>query len=518
MESTDGRVDSVVATLSPFALGDTGQAAQNMTTHETTHDLVILGGDVIDGSGAPRYRADIGVTGDRISAIRRHGDPLAGPALHGRTQIDASGRIVAPGFIDVHTHDDTALITNPGMAMKVSQGVTTVVCGNCGASAAPVVTDQLPALLSLIVRDAAHVAADFAGLAAKVEAAHPAVNSAFLIGHSTLRLAAMGEDLNRPATDAEIERMRTLLDTCLEQGAIGLSSGLFYPPAAAATTDEVARIAEPLGRHGALYTAHMRDEGAHILEALDETFEIGKRSGAAVIVSHHKCSGRPNFGRMRETLPKIDAARATQDIAFDVYPYIASSTVLLRARIDHAEKVLVTWSDAVPGVGGRDLADIAREWGVSVYDAADRLQPAGAIYFTMDEADVQAALKHPAAMVGSDGLPLDAHPHPRLWGTFPRVLGHYCRELKLFPLEEAVHRMTGLSAQRFRLHDRGAIRTGAFADLCLFDADTVIDTADFTHPTRPARGIDTVIVNGEPVWRNGAATTARPGRVLRRQN
>jgi N-acyl-D-amino-acid deacylase len=262
----------------------------------------------------------------------------------------------------------------------------------------------------------------------------------------------------------------------------------------------------------------MRDEGAHILEALDETFEIGKRSGAAVIVSHHKCSGRPNFGRMRETLPKIDAARATQDIAFDVYPYIASSTVLLRARIDHAEKVLVTWSDAVPGVGGRDLADIAREWGVSVYDAADRLQPAGAIYFTMDEADVQAALKHPAAMVGSDGLPLDAHPHPRLWGTFPRVLGHYCRELKLFPLEEAVHRMTGLSAQRFRLHDRGAIRTGAFADLCLFDADTVIDTADFTHPTRPARGIDTVIVNGEPVWRNGAATTARPGRVLRRQN
>jgi N-acyl-D-amino-acid deacylase len=239
MESTDGRVDSVVATLSPFAVGGTGQAAQNMTTHETTHDLVILGGDVIDGSGAPRYRADIGVTGDRISAIRRHGDPAAGPALHGRTQIDASGRIVAPGFIDVHTHDDTALITNPGMAMKVSQGVTTVVCGNCGASAAPVVTDQLPALLSLIVRDAAHVAADFAGLAAKVEAAHPAVNSAFLIGHSTLRLAAMGEDLNRPATDAEIERMRTLLDTCLEQGAIGLSSGLFYPPAAAATTDEV---------------------------------------------------------------------------------------------------------------------------------------------------------------------------------------------------------------------------------------------------------------------------------------
>jgi len=482
----------------------------------TIHDLVIRNGDVIDGSGAPRFRADIAVTNDRIAAIQRHSDAQAGERLRGRTEVDAQGRIVAPGFIDVHTHDDTALITNPSMAMKVSQGVTTVVCGNCGASAAPVVAERLPALLSLIVRDRAHVAADFAGLAAKVEAARPAVNSAFLIGHSTLRLAAMGDDLDRPATDAEIEQMRQLLDTCLEQGAIGLSSGLFYPPAAAATTDEVARVAEPLGRHDGLYTAHMRDEGAHILESLDETFEIGRRSGAAVIVSHHKCSGRPNFGRMRETLPKIDAARATQDIAFDVYPYIASSTVLLRQRIDFAEKVLVTWSDAVPGVGGRDLADIAREWGVSVYDAADRLQPAGAIYFTMDEADVQAALKHPVAMVGSDGLPLDAHPHPRLWGTFPRVLGHYCRELKLFPLEEAVHRMTGLSAQRFKLSDRGHIRVGAFADLCIFNADTVIDTADFTHPTRPSQGIEVVIVNGETVWQDGAATGARPGRVLRR--
>jgi N-acyl-D-amino-acid deacylase len=236
------------------------------------------------------------------------------------------------------------------------------------------------------------------------------------------------------------------------------------------------------------------------------------------VVSHHKCSGRENFGRMRETLPKIDAARATQPIAFDVYPYTASSTLLHPARLARAERVLVTWSDAVPGVAGRDLAEIATEWGVSKEEAADRLQPAGAIYFMMDESDVRAALSHPAAMVGSDGLPFDEHPHPRLWGTFPRVLGHYCRDLRLFPLEDAVHRMTGLSAKTFGLTGRGVVRAGAYADLCLFDPATVIDTADFARPVSPARGIDTVIVNGRPVWRDGAPTGERPGRVLRRQS
>ena len=484
---------------------------------KTRYDLVIRNGEVIDGSGQPRFLADIAILGDRIVVVARRNTPGEPAGLIGEREIDATGLIVAPGFIDVHTHDDTALISNPGMTMKTSQGVTTVVCGNCGASAAPVSVSRLPALLSLIAKDTALLAPDFATLAARVEAAQPAVNSAFLIGHSTLRFAAMGEDLQRPARDDEIETMRTLLQTCLEQGAIGMSSGLYYPPAAAATTDEVARVAEPLGRLGGVYTAHMRHESELILDSLDETFEIGRRAGAPVIVSHHKCSGRKNFGRMRETLPKIDAAREKQDIAFDVYPYIASSTVLMRDRIDLAEKVLVTWSDAVEGVAGRDLRDIAAEWGVTVYEAADRLEPAGAIYFTMHESDVQAALSHPAAMVGSDGLPLDSHPHPRLWGTFPRVLGHYSRDLKLFPLEDAVHRMTGLSAQRFKLRDRGAVREGAFADLCLFDAETVIDTATFAQPATPARGIDTVIVNGVVTWQQGAATGLRAGRVLRRE-
>jgi N-acyl-D-amino-acid deacylase len=481
-----------------------------------THDLVIRDADVIDGSGAPRFRADVAVRGDRIAAILRHDDP-GRPAVRGTREIDAAGRVLSPGFIDVHTHDDTALIANPTMAMKASQGVTTVVCGNCGASAAPILQPRLNSVLSLIVKEPAHAAPDFASFAAKVEAARPAINGAFLIGHSTLRMSVMGDDLDRPARDDEIERMRALLDAGLEQGAIGLSSGLFYPPAMAATTDEVARVAEPLGRWGGIYTAHMRDEADHVLEAMDETFEIGRRAGAPVVVSHHKCSGRGNFGRMRETLPRFDAARATQDISFDVYPYVAGSTILRKEMVDRAEKVLVTWSDAVQGVSGRDLHEIAAEWGVTPHEAADRLQPAGAIYFMMDEADVRRALSHPAAMIGSDGLPFDAYPHPRLWGTFPRVLGHYCRELKLFPLEDAVHRMTGLSARNFRLAGRGLVREGAFADLCIFDPETVLDNADWAHPTAPSAGIDTVVVNGEPVWQDGAPTGARPGRVLRRQ-
>lgn len=475
-------------------------------------DLVIRNGEVIDGSGAPRARLDVGIKGGRIAALAEPG------ALRASNDYDASGRIVAPGFIDVHTHDDTALIDRPGMAMKASQGVTTVICGNCGASPAPYSGASIPHFLSLIVKRPENVAPTFDEFARKVEAARPAINAAFLIGHSTLRLCAMGEDLGRPASSAEVAQMRGLLDQSLEQGAIGMSSGLFYPPAMAATTDEVAEIARPLGARGGIYTAHMRDEGDGVLGSMDETFEIGRRAGAPVVVSHHKCTGRANFGRTRETLPKFEQAMKTQRISFDVYPYIAGSTILHETMLDRAEKVLITWSDSVDGVGGRDLKELAAEWGVSIHDAVARLQPAGAIYFMLDEGDVRRALSHPAAMVGSDGIPFDAHPHPRLWGTFPRVLGHYSRELKLFPLEQAVHRMTGLSAKNFGLTNRGLLRPGCYADICVFDPATIIDTASFDRPIAAALGIDLVLANGEPVWRDGRSTGARPGRVLRRQD
>jgi N-acyl-D-amino-acid deacylase len=475
-----------------------------------SYDTVIRNGQVADGTGKKLFAADVGLKGDRIAAVEPPG------ALRSDNDIDASGKVVAPGFIDVHTHDDTALIDNPTMAMKASQGVTTVVCGNCGASAAPFTRPDIGHFLSLIVKKKENVSRSFAEFAGKVEAARPAINGAFLIGHSTLRMSAMCEDLARPATVGEIAVMRDLLDQSLEQGAIGMSSGLFYPPAMAATTEEVAEIAKPLGKWGGVYAAHMRDEGDHILKSMDETFEIGRRAGAPVIVSHHKCSGRANFGRMKETLPKFSESMKSQEIAFDVYPYVAGSTILRKEMLDRADKVLITWSDTVKDVSGRDIADVAREMGCSIYEAADRLQPAGAIYFMMDEKDVQSAMAHPGAMIGSDGIPFDTHPHPRLWGTFPRVLGHYSRELKLFPLEDAVRRMTSYSAQRFKLAGRGEVKPGFYADICIFDPATVIDTATFEKPISPAKGIDTVWCNGQIVWRDGKPGGGRSGRVLRR--
>jgi N-acyl-D-amino-acid deacylase len=477
-----------------------------------TYDLILRNGTLIDGSGEPRRDADIAIKGDRIVAIGERG------TLKGDNELDVSGKVVAPGFIDVHTHDDTALIENPGMAMKASQGVTTVVCGNCGFSAAPYSGPKpVPHNLSLIVKQEKYLTQSFAAFAELVEAARPAINGAFLIGHATLRYSVLGTDLDRPASESETTRMRDMLDNALADGAIGMSSGLFYPPAAAATTDEVAGVAEPLGRHGAVYTAHMRDESDDILAAMDETFAIGRRAGAPVVVSHHKCSSRQNFGRMRETLPKFDQAMKDWPIAFDVYPYVAGSTILHRGMLDRAEKVMVTWSQAMPSAGGRDLKDIAAELGCSIHEAADRLQPAGAIYWLMSEDDVQKALSHPQAMIGSDGLPLDQHPHPRLWGTFPRVLGHYSRELGLFPLEEAVRRMTSLSAKTFGLAKRGLVREGHYADICVFDPATVIDTATFEQPVKPAQGIVLTLCNGVVAWQGGHPALGGGGRVLRLQ-
>jgi len=474
------------------------------------HDVVIRNGQVADGTGRKLFAADVALNGDRIAAVGEPG------SLKGDNEIDARGKVVAPGFIDVHTHDDTALIDNPTMAMKASQGVTTVVCGNCGVSAAPYTRPDVGHWMSLIVKKRENICKDFTAFAGKVEAAKPAINGAFLIGHGTLRLTTMGDDLNRVATAPEIKQMRELLDQSLGQGAIGMSSGLFYAVSSHASTDEVAKVAEPLGKWKGVYTAHMRDEGDHILKAMDETFEIGRRVGAEIIVSHHKCSGRSNFGRMKETLPKFSEAMKKQQIAFDVYPYVAGSTILRSDMLDRADKVLITWSDKVPGLSGRDLADVAKEMGCSMREAADRIQPAGAIYFMMDEKDVQAAMAHPGAMIGSDGIPFDAHPHPRLWGTFPRVLGHYSRDLKLFPLEDAVRRMTSYSAQRFKLAKRGEIKPGFYADICVFDPATVIDTATFEKPISPAKGIDTVWCNGAIVWRDGKPGGGRSGRVLKR--
>ncbi len=477
---------------------------------DKSYDLIIEGGTLIDGSGAAREKADIGVSGDRIAAIGELGRCSA------ETRVDATGRIVSPGFIDVHTHDDHALLSKPDMTYKASQGVATVVTGNCGISLAPLrFTGKRPPPPMDLLGDGYRFPKMMDFFTA-LDETPPALNAALLCGHTTLRVGAM-DDLERGATDSEIDIMRGNLAEALDAGAVGMSTGLYYPPANAAPTEEVIRLAELLGPAEALYTTHLRDEGAHLLESMEEAFEIGRAAGAKVVLSHHKSAGASNFGGTVKSLALVEEARKKQDITLDVYPYDAASTVLNADRVGESRRVIVTWSEARPNVAGRDLDDIAKEMGCSAVAAAKALQPAGAIYFLMDEADVQRVLKYPHAMVASDGLPHDAFPHPRLWGTFPRVLGHYSRDLGLITLEDAVYRMSGLPAAEFGLTGRGVIAEGNYADIVVFDADTVIDRADFSHPTEPAAGIDLVFVNGIPVWRKGAATGARPGKALRRQ-
>ncbi|NBB84237.1 MAG: amidohydrolase family protein, partial [Alphaproteobacteria bacterium] len=294
------------------------------------------------------------------------------------------------------------------------------------------------------------------------------------------------------------------------------STGLAYPPANAAPTEEVIALCHDAAAAGALHTTHMRDETAGVVGSVEETIRIARETGVRTVISHHKCCGRENAGLVAETLPRIEAARRDLALDLDVYPYAASSTALLPDFIARSRRVQITWSDGDPDAAGRDLGELMAERGWSVADALRELAPAGAVYFQMEEDDVERVLAFPPALVGSDGLPHDKRPHPRLWGTFPRVLGHYVRERRLFGLETAVHKMTGATARVFGLADRGTIRPGAAADLVLFDPETVADTATYDHPARPATGIETVWVAGRPVWTDSGATGERPGRFLAR--
>jgi N-acyl-D-amino-acid deacylase len=475
-------------------------------------DLVVRHGTLIDGTGSARRQADVGIRGARVAAV---GDLSA---LRGAAEIDASGRIVAPGFIDSHTHDDRYLLLDPDMPAKLSQGVTTVVTGNCGISLAPwgaPAGATVPPPLNLLGHDPALFGdATFAAYLARLEAAPAAVNAACLVGHTTLRAATM-ERLDRAATPEEIARMRTLLDGAMASGAIGLSTGAAYPTAMPATTEEMAQVAEVIGPYGGVYASHIRDEGDHVFAALDEAFAIGRAAQAPVVVSHHKLIGPRNHGRSVQTLAHVREAMAHQPIALDCYPYCAGSTILRKDRIAVSSRIIVTQSQPHPEFTGMDLDAIAQRLGVSMEDAVDLLQPAGAIYFLMDEADVQRVLAFPQTMIGSDGMPHDTSPHPRLWGAFPRVLGHYCRDVGLFPLEQAVHKMTGLTARHFRLPGRGVLCEGAFADITVFDAGRIADRATWEAPTLRAEGIDAVIVNGRPAWRDGESLGVRSGRVVR---
>lgn len=472
-------------------------------------DYIFRNARVIDGLGKPSVQADIAVTGDRVVAVGELSN------ITGSVEIDANTKALAPGFIDVHTHDDHALLKEPLMPYKVSQGVTSVITGNCGISLGPLSLDRRPpAPIDLIADKPEHFFPSFGAYLNALDNDPPAVNATCQVGHSTLRVGAMSR-LDRPAKSDEIKVMKENLEEALDSGAIGLSTGLYYPPAMSAPTEEIIELAKSLA--GAIHTTHMRDEADGIAQSLQETFTIGRAAKVPIVISHHKCAGLKNHGRSTETLEMIDRARLEQSIGLDVYPYAASSTMLDPNRVNEVSKIIITGSVSRPDVAGRDLDEVAFEMGCDRVEAAKRLIPAGAVFFAMSEEDVRRILAYPHTMIGSDGLPRDNHPHPRLWGTFPRVLGHYARETNLFSLEEAVRRMTSLPAARFGMVDRGVIKPGAYADLVLFDPSTVIDRATFETPTKPAAGIEMVMVNGTTVWNNDGPTGARPGRLLRRQ-
>jgi N-acyl-D-amino-acid deacylase len=277
---------------------------------------------------------------------------------------------------------------------------------------------------------------------------------------------------------------------------------------------ELARVA---ARHGGVYATHLRSEMQAIIEALHEAGDCAFEAGLPLVISHHKCAGPANWGRTLETLPLIDTLGQRQPIAMDVYPYLAGSTVLREDLVDGVIEVLITWSEPHPETAGRALAEVAAEWGTTQQEAARRIKPGGACYFQMDGADVDRVIAHPRSMIGSDGLPNDRHPHPRLWGAFPRVLAHYWRERGLLTLEQAVHKMTGLTARNFRLEGRGLLRPGGFADITVFDPARVADTATYAEPARISAGITAVYVNGQLAYREQAQVLARAGRVLARQ-
>lgn len=474
------------------------------------YDLIIRDALVIDGSDQPGFRADVAIREGRIQRI----GSLDG--VSAVEEINAAGRVLAPGFIDVHTHDDTVVIRKPQMLPKISQGVTTVIVGNCGISASPVsLAGDPPDPMNLLGTSAAFVYPRFSDYRNAVDKARPAVNVAALIGHTALRSNHM-DNLLRTASPDEISAMREQLRDSLESGALGLSTGLAYASAFSAETTEVKQLAEELTAFGAVYTTHLRSEFEPVLEAMDEAFDIGRHAKSPVVISHMKCAGAGNWGRSPQLLASLEKAAKDHPVGCDCYPYAASSSTLDLKQVTDAFRITITWSTPHPDQSGHDLKDIAADWQLSLLDTARKLQPAGAVYYGMDEQDVQRIMSHPLSMIGSDGLPEDPFPHPRLWGAFPRVLGHFSRDLGLFPLHTAVHKMTGLSAARFGLQERGLIREGYWADLVLFNPDTVLDVADFKNPQQAAEGIDGVWVNGQLSYADGKAQGERQGKFLPR--
>ena len=522
-------------------------------------DLLIADALVVDGSGDAPRRGSVLVTGDRIETVLGPGD--AEPdAIH---RVDAAGRVVAPGFVDVHSHSDVTPFVEPGMDSMLRQGVTSLVAGNCGASAFPFAGAAEMAAMTGAEPDAlGDPWTSFGDYLERLEACRPAMNVAALVGHGTLREEVMGSERRAPSAE-ESQAMARLLSSAIDQGAVGLSTGLVYAPGLHATTDEIVELAGALGGRG-LYASHIRGEGPPVFDAVAECIQVGRRAGVPSHVSHLKVETQPMWGRAAELLSLIDEARAAgADVTADQYPYTAWETELasalppwvlpaelpavlddpgsrtrLRDGIEGGEpgwepigrgigweRIVVGSHMPDPSLTGRTIAEVAADLGTEPFEAIARLLIAdpftGIVGHAMHEDDVATIRARPDVFVASDGLavapdgPLGTFAvHPRYYGTFVRVLARYVREERVLSLETAIRAMTSLPADRFGLAGRGRIEPGAFADLVVFDPATVADTATFEAPHAFAEGVDLVVVNGRVAW-DGVAGE-RAGRALRR--
>ena len=529
------------------------------------NDLILRGGWIIDGSGNPRYQGDVAIRGDRITGVGFLGSATA------RETLDVRGLVVAPGFIDMMGQSEINVLIDNRVLSKITQGITTEVTGE-GGSVAPL-TDKL-VLADSDAMKKWHFREDWRdlnGYFVQLEKQGSTLNIATFIGATQVRLAVVGNE-NRQPTAAELSHMTAIVDTLMEQGALGVWTALEYAPASYSKTEELIALARAARRHGGIYASHMRNEGEHIDDALNELFRIAKEADIPAEVSHLKLSGRKTWGRMPRILARIDSARAAGlDVTADQYPYIRAATSLdasiptwaesggmdsllirlrdpaTRARL-HREMqtptggevfysaagggagILITgtFQDSLRYLQGKTVAEIAaarhQDQIETVFDIvlAEKGHRTDAVYAIMDEPDVQAAMKQWWVAVNTDfgGVAPDGplgtqSAHPRAYGTFPRILGHYSRDLKLFPLEFAVRKMTSLAAQRVGLADRGLVKPGMYADITVFNPATVIDRATFEQPHQTSAGIEYVLVNGKAVLRKGQLTSERPGRGLR---
>ncbi|SIR65997.1 N-acyl-D-amino-acid deacylase [Haladaptatus litoreus] len=529
-----------------------------------SYDVVFENARIIDGTGSPWYRGKVAVDDGQLEAIGRVDDDA-------EIVVDVEGSVIAPGFIDIHTHSDFTLPANRNAHSKVRQGVTLEIVGNCGTSAAPRYGSADRAIDDWFAKN---------GLAEEVDASEwesvadyfdflerdgLSLSVGTLVGHGNIRAAVIGYE-DRTPTATELEEMQTLVSEAMENGAVGLSTGLFYPPGCYAETDEVVALAEVAAEYGGIYATHMRSESDDLIGSVEETLEIGRRADIPVQISHHKAIGPKNWGKVRYTLRRMELARERDgvEVQCDQYPYIASSTslgvllpnwahdggddALIQRLLDEEERarirenlatdrtsdwdgILVTnvQNPALQEYQGKTIADIAD------HDDDDR-PPAEILLdivledknqtmhvnFGMDEDDIEYVMSHDLTMVGSDGSSLcpcgplgEGVPHPRNYGTFPHVLGKYVREKEVIPLEEAVHKMTGMPAARLGIDDRGILKRGARADLTIFDSEAIHQPGDFLDPAKYPDGIEHVLVNGEFVVRDGDHTGARPGEVIR---